>query len=169
MDPSSGGAERDQYRQHVFPSASGEAYVTLDPYGGVRQVTESEYIVVREVEEYLRYNNRWEDMREYTRDAPLTFETVGRALCALLESRQYHRHYGADLKRRIKGLEEQQRSKAILDQATAQSLRLLNTELNGLSQRFHHQAASGVEETERGRRKGRIGIKEKDEDRTLDR
>jgi hypothetical protein len=35
--------------------------------------------VVREVEEYLRYNNRWEEMREYTRDAPLTSETVGRA------------------------------------------------------------------------------------------
>jgi hypothetical protein len=32
MEPSSGGAERDRYRQPVFPSASGEAYVTLDPY-----------------------------------------------------------------------------------------------------------------------------------------
>jgi hypothetical protein len=77
MDPRSYGAERDQYRQPVFQSASGEAYVTLDPYGGARQVPESEYMVVREVEEYLRYNNRWEDMREYTRDAPLTSETVG--------------------------------------------------------------------------------------------
>jgi hypothetical protein len=77
--------------------------VTLDPYGVVRQVPESEYIVVREVEEYLRYNNRREVMREYTRDAPLTSETVGRALCALLESRQYHRHHGADLTRRIQG------------------------------------------------------------------
>jgi hypothetical protein len=84
MDPSSVGAERDQYRQPVFPSASGEAYVTPDTYGGARQVPESEYIVVREVEEYLRYNNRWEDMREFTRDAPLTSEIVGRALCALL-------------------------------------------------------------------------------------
>jgi hypothetical protein len=42
-------AERDQYRQPVFPSLSGEANVTLDPYGGVRQVPESEYIVVREI------------------------------------------------------------------------------------------------------------------------
>jgi hypothetical protein len=50
MDTSSGGAERGQYRQPVFPSASGEAYVTHDPYGGIRQVPESEYIVVREVE-----------------------------------------------------------------------------------------------------------------------
>jgi hypothetical protein len=122
--------------------------VTLDPYGGVRQITESEYIVVREVEEYLRYNNRWEDMREFTRDAPLTSETVGRALCALLESRQYHRHHGADLTRRIQGLEEQQRSKSVLDQATAQSLRLLNTELNGLTKRFHHQVAGGGEDME---------------------
>jgi hypothetical protein len=40
MDPRSGGAERDQYRKPVFPSVSGEAYVTLDPYGGVRQVPE---------------------------------------------------------------------------------------------------------------------------------
>jgi hypothetical protein len=138
MDPTSGGAERDQYRQPVFPSASGEVYVTLDPYGGVRQVPESEYIVVREVEEYLRYNNRWDEMREYTRDAPLTSETVGRALCALLEIRQYYRHHGADLTRRIQGLEEQKSSKALLDQATAHSFRLLNTELNGLTQRFHH-------------------------------
>jgi hypothetical protein len=84
-------------------------------------------------------------MREYTRDAPLTSETVGRALCALLETRQYHRHHGADLPRRIQGLEEQHRSKALLDQAIAQSLRLLNTELNGLTQRFQHQADSGVE------------------------
>jgi hypothetical protein len=148
MNPSSVGAETDPYRQPVFPSASGEAYVTLDPYGGVRQVPESEYIVVREVEEYLRYNNRWEDMREFTRDAPLTSGTVGRALCALLESRQYHRHHGADLTRRIQGLEEQQSSKALMDQATAQSLRLLNTELNGLTKRFHHQVAEGVEDME---------------------
>jgi hypothetical protein len=80
--------------------------VTLDPYGGVRKVPESEYIVVREVEEYLRYNNRWQEMHEYTRDAPLTSETVGRALCALPESRKYHRNHGADLTRRIQGLEE---------------------------------------------------------------
>jgi hypothetical protein len=85
----------------------------------------------------------------YTRDAPLTSETVGRALCALLESRQYHRHHGADLTRRIQGLEKQHRSKALLDQATAQSLRLLNTELKGLTQRFQHQADSGVEDIER--------------------
>jgi hypothetical protein len=130
------------------PSESGQAYVTLDPYGGVRKVPESEYIVVREVEDYLRYSKRWEDMREYTRDAPLTSETVGPELCALLESRQYHRHHGAELTRRIQGLEEQQRSKALLNQATAQTLRPLNTELNGLNQRFHHQAASGVEEME---------------------
>jgi hypothetical protein len=80
MDPRLDGAERDQYRQPVFTSARGEAYVTLDPYGGVRQIPESEYIVVREVEEYLRYKNRWEDMREYMRDAPLASETLGRAL-----------------------------------------------------------------------------------------
>jgi hypothetical protein len=141
MDPSSGGAERCKYRQPVFPSTSGEAYVTLDPYGGVRQVPESEYIVVREVEKYLRYNNRWEEMREFTRDAPLTSETVGRELCTLLESRQYHRHHGADLTRRLEVLEEKQRSKALLDQATAQSLRLLNTELNELTKWFHHQVA----------------------------
>jgi hypothetical protein len=148
MDPCSGGVERGQYRQPVFPSASGEAYVTLDPYGGVRKVPESEYIVVRDVEEYLRYTNRWEDMREFTRDAPLTTETVGRALCALLESRQYHRHHGADLTRRIHGLEEQQKNKALLDQATAQSLRLLNTELNELTKRFHHQVSGGGEDME---------------------
>jgi hypothetical protein len=150
MDPSSGGAERGKCRQPVFPSTSGEVCVTLDPYGGVRQVPESEYIVVREVEEYIRYNHRWEYMREFTRDAPLMSETLGRALCALLESRQYHRHHGGDLTRRIQGLEERQRSKALVDQAVAQSFRLLNTELNGLTQRFHHQAASGgVEEIER--------------------
>jgi hypothetical protein len=71
---------------------------------------------------------------------------VGRALCTLLESRKYHRHHGADLTRRTQGLEEQQRSKALMGHATAQSLRLLNTELNWLTKRFHHQVADGVED-----------------------
>jgi hypothetical protein len=146
MDPSSVAAERDQYRQPVFPSASSEAYVTIDPYGGVRQVPESECIVVREVEEYLRYNSRSKYMRAFTRDAPLTSETVGRALCVLIESRKYHRYHGANLTRRIQGLVEQQMSKALLYQETDQSLRLLNTELNGLTQRLHHQTIGGVED-----------------------
>ena len=146
MEPPPGGTERGQYRQPMYPSLNGEAYVTLDPYGGVRQVPVSDYIVVREVEEYLRYHHRWEDMREFTRDAPLTSETVGRALCALLESRHFHRHRGADLTRRIQALEEQQRTRVLLDQATAQTLRLLNTELNGLTERFHQQTVREADE-----------------------
>ena len=100
-------------------------------------------------------------MREYKRDAPLTSETVGRALSALLESRQYHRHRGANLTRRIQGLEEQQRTRIISDQAKAKTLRLLNTELKGLTERFHQQAVTGVEDIE--------GAVEMVEDRTLDR
>ena len=87
----------------------------------------------------MRYHNRWEELREYTRGNSLTATTVGRALCALLESREFHRHRGADFARRIQDLEEEQRTKGLLDQATAQTLRLLHTELTGLTERFHRQ------------------------------
>jgi hypothetical protein len=42
MNPGTSDAERDQHQQPVLPSVSGEAYVTLDPYGGVRQVPETD-------------------------------------------------------------------------------------------------------------------------------
>ena len=148
-DPTQVGVERVPTRRTNLLPPSGEPYTAWTPNRGLSTTPVSEYLQVREVEEYMRYHNRWEEMSEYTRGNPLTAATVGRALCALLESREFHRHRGVDLARRIQDLEEEQRTKGLLDQATAQTLRLLNTELTGLTERFHRQVTregEGMEE-----------------------
>ena len=149
--PTQVGAERVPTRRTNLLPTSGEPYTAWTPYGVLSPAPVSEYLQVREVEEYMRYHNRWEELREYTRGNSLTATTVGRALCALLESREFHRHRGADLARRIQDLEEEQRTKGLLDQATDQTLRLINTELTGLTERFHRQVThegEGKEEDE---------------------
>jgi hypothetical protein len=132
-------------RRIFLPPTREDPHTAFEYSRGFHGTPGTEYIAVQEVEEYLRYHNRWEEMCEYTHGSPLTAAVVGRALCALLESRQYHRHRGADLTQQIQGLDEERRTRSLLDQATDQTLRLISTELTGLTERFHQQVVrSGV-------------------------